>query len=136
MLWVLLLGLAIGLATFLFMLIARYATRLIAGAVEGRMRAAETIVNAGRIPEAWIAPYQKKRNTLQADPDALAQLGRQARADCLKKLDDLLHFFENDRITDSMESRLVLQKALQQARSSWQKASGEFFLNQEPVSQS
>lgn len=133
---ILLLGLAVGLTTFFFMLIARYASRVIAVAVEARMRAAETITNEERIPEAWIASYLAKRDELVArgaEPGRMADLGRKAQADCLKKLADLTRFFENDPIVDSTESRLVLHKALQKAKKTWQDAGWEYFLGQHPV---
>jgi hypothetical protein len=128
---VLILGLTIGLATFLFQILTRFATWAVAGSVESRMRAAESIVNEERIPPFWIRSYQAKRDELikqGAGPEVLADLGRKAQSDCIKRIDDLLHFFENDRIVDSYESRIVLQKALQQAKKNWQAASWEFFL--------
>jgi len=130
---VLLLGFTIGLATFLFQVLTRFATQAVAGSVEFRMRAAEIIVNEEKIPPQWIRPHQVKQAELVAkgaDPAALASLGRKAQTDCIQKINDLQHFFENDPIVDSHESRVVLLKALQKARETWENSSWEFFLRE------
>jgi len=128
---VLILGLAIGVTTFLFQLIARYATQIIARSVESRMRDTEVIVNEESIPHAWIASYHARQAALiakNAGLDELAKLGQKTQSECIKKIDDLLHFYENNPIADSEESRIVLRKALQKTKAAWQNASWEYFL--------
>jgi hypothetical protein len=128
---ILILGIAIGLSTFLFMILARYATRSIAGVVELRMRAAECIVNDERIPPDWLAAYKARRDGFiakGAGPEELEKLGLKAQKDCLKKINDLLRYYEDDRTVDSTESRMVLLNALQKQKKIWEDAGWEYFL--------
>lgn len=113
------LGATIGVVAFLIQVIFRWGTVQLTREIELRMRAAETIVNHDRLPEAWLrrdresiaAMRRSGRSQIEID-----QAGSKALAGSLKRIDDLIRFFESSPLVDSAESREVLLHGLREHR--------------------
>jgi hypothetical protein len=122
--------LAIVAVTLLTQLIVRWASYQVAHQVEDRIRAAETIINQEAAPEAWLTPFRKKSELVRLNgytADQVEKLGGSARAACVKKVDDLIRFFGQERYTDSPESRGILLEGLVKARLEWLAMDGRTF---------
>ena len=113
-----------GTALFLYltMMLVRWMTVRFSQGVEANVRAAESIVNDERVPEAWAAPYRKQIDTLRqavGSEAEIEQAGRRGHKDCLRQLDRLVQYFEKSNLVDSTESRHVLLTGLQRQRERW-----------------
>ncbi len=117
-LWIL----GIGLFLYLTMMLVRWMTVRFSQGVEANVRAAESIVNDERVPEAWTAPYRQQIETLRRSVGSEAEIeraGRRGHKDCLRQLDRLVQYFEKSSLVDSTESRHVLLTGLQRQRARW-----------------
>ena len=124
----------VGLFVYLMIkLVRRLAVRFSQG-VEANVRAAESIVNDERVPEAWAAPYRQQIETLRRTVGSEAEIeraGRRGHKDCLHRLDQLAHYFEKSNLVDSAESRHVLLKGLQRQRARWVAGGWQYVLEQD-----
>ncbi len=117
-LWIL----GIGLFLYLTMMLVRWMTVRFSQGVEANVRAAESIVNDERVPEAWTAPYRQQIEALRRSVGSEAEIeraGRRGHKDCLRQLDRLVQYFEKSSLVDSTESRHVLLSGLQRQRARW-----------------
>lgn len=124
----------VGLFVYLMIkLVRRLAIRFSQG-VEANVRAAESIVNDERVPEAWAAPYRQQIENLRRNVGTEAEIeraGRRGHKDCLHRLDQLAHYFEKSNLVDSAESRHVLLKGLQRQRARWVAGGWQYVLKRD-----
>ena len=124
----------VGLFVYLMIkLVRRLAVRFSQG-VEANVRAAESIVNDERVPDAWAAPYRQQIETLRRTLGSEAEIeraGRRGHKDCLHRLDQLSQYFEKSDLVDSAESRHVLLKGLQRQRARWVAGGWQYLLEQD-----
>jgi hypothetical protein len=116
--------LVVALTIVLTRLIFGWGSALLAGQVEARMRAAEQITRQRAIPDDWLRPFRARAAACRADAGNTEQLRRvagQAQRHCLRKIDDLLRFYEHSALVDSAETRRVLLSALQEQRTRWER---------------
>lgn len=93
-----------------------WATRTVTQDIETKIRAAETLVNAHRLPDEWLVPYRIRLRKLQTNGAAenqITQVLESARKDCLQRISSLVHFFKQGAFADSPATRDVLVSALQ-----------------------
>lgn len=83
-------------------------------AIGSHHRAAEIIVNTGKVPPAWI----KSTLPQPASPDQESQ----AKAAAIAKLDALIIRFTTSPLVADEETRQVLLGELRRAREHWQKS--------------
>ena len=124
----------IGLFVYLMITLVRRLTIRFSQGVEANVRAAEAIVNDERVPEAWAAPYRRQIETLRRTVGAEAEIeraGRRGHKDCLRRLDQLAHYFEKSALVDSAESRHVLLKGLQRQRARWVAGGWQYVLERD-----
>ena len=124
----------IGLFVYLMITLVRRLTIRFSQGVEANVRAAEAIVNDERVPEAWAAPYRQQIETLRRTVGAEAEIeraGRRGHKDCLRRLDQLAHYFEKSGLVDSAESRHVLLKGLQRQRARWVAGGWQYVLERD-----
>lgn len=116
------LALAFTLLIFFIRWLTRWAVGIMQRQVEARIRAAETIVNDGVVPAAWLQPYRQRLAMLQQRGGSAAdrvRLGRQIQQQCLHQVDDLIRYFQGGAFVDSPYTRDILLEALQQQRRRW-----------------
>ncbi len=112
----------VGLFVYLTITLVRRLVIRFSQGVEANVRAAESIVNDERVPEAWAAPYRQQIETLRRTVGSEAEIeraGRRGHKDCLRQLDRLVQYFEKSNLVDSTESRHVLLTGLQRQRARW-----------------
>ena len=119
-----LLGIAalFGLTLLLTQFLVRRAAVQGSRYIESRFRAAECIVNEGRVPEAWVRSFHRHVDAVRrrgGTADEMAQASRRARKRCLRELDSLMRFFQGVTFVDSLATRDVLIQALQRERNRW-----------------
>ena len=122
--WVALVGVMGALAV----LGVRWALERVERSIVDKYRAAECVVNEGRVPEAWTGGYRERIAKLRAagaSRDDLEEVGRRAQEHCLRELDALVRVFQTSRAVDSEDTRRVLLDALQQRRDQWATESWE-----------
>ncbi len=124
----------VGLFLYLMMRLARRLALRFSQGVEANIRAAESIVNDERVPDAWIAPYCQRIETLRRAVGSEAEIeraGQRGHKDCLRQLDQLVRFFEKTNLVDSAESRHVLLKGLQRQRERWVTGGWQFVIERD-----
>jgi len=110
----------------LFVLLLRGAVILIgrfAGKYVGeKHKAAETIINTGTPPIAWICNSIKKMAELREDPTGprAMKIEEKARNSCLKRLEDLIKYFKASPLCQDEETRKILLDELSKVRRVWQ----------------
>ncbi len=82
--------------------------------VGSKHRAAEYIVNTGKVPPAWLG--RRYRADQAPDPQREAA----ARNDVLRRLDALIVHFGHSAMVEDEETRDVLLGELYRARTAWQ----------------
>ena len=120
--WIVLWLVGVGLFIYFMITLVRQLVIRYSQGVEANVRAAESIVNDERVPDAWAAPYRQQIETLRRTVGSEAEIEEAARRghqDCLRRLDRLVQFFEKSNLVDSAESRHVLLKGLQRQRERW-----------------
>jgi hypothetical protein len=123
----LLLLLWIAAVTFLIKLIIRWAALKVSRQMESRHRAAEAIINQGRVPEAWIGPFRDRIDAIRSNGgtnDDVERIGRRAQKLCLREIDSLIGFFEKGGFVDGSQTRRTLLESLRERRDAW--AAGEW----------
>ncbi|MCY4082759.1 MAG: hypothetical protein OXF54_21135 [Caldilineaceae bacterium] len=123
-----------GLFLYLTMMFVRWMTVRFSQGVEANVRAAESIVNDERVPEAWTAPYRQQIETLRRSVGSEAEIeraGRRGHKDCLRQLDRLVQYFEKSNLVDSTESRHVLLTGLQRQRERWVAGGWQYVLERD-----
>jgi hypothetical protein len=111
-------GLTLLLTQFLIRRAAVQGSRYI----ESRFRAAECIVNEGRVPEAWVRTFYRRVDAIRrrgGTADSMEQEGQRLRKRCLRELDSLTRFFQGGTFVDSPATRDILIQSLQDERSRW-----------------
>ena len=124
----------VGLFVYLMITLVRRLTVRFSQGVEANVRAAESIVNDERVPEAWAAPYRQQIETLRQSVGTEAEIERVARRghqDCLRRLDRLMQYFEKSNLLDSAESRHVLLTGLQRQRERWVDGGWQYVIERE-----
>jgi hypothetical protein len=101
--------LLIAATIFLTQLIFRLGTRKLIAQLEARMRACEQIANQKAIPDDWLRPFQAHNG----DP-------AKAKKQCMRKLNELIRFYEHTNLVDSAETRRVLLALLREQRTRWE----------------
>lgn len=117
------LALLIAVTILLTQLIFRRGAGKLMGQLEARVRAGEQIVNMKTIPEDWLRPYQERAVALcrsGGNTAALTKAGVQAKKRCMRRLDELIHFYEYTSLVDSGETRQVLLTSLREQRARWE----------------
>lgn len=125
--WILLISVSlIGVAYFAFWLLNRSA----GAALTNQFRDAEFIVNQHHAPPAWTRPRRGFVWLMQSAPGLLKR-GRHrpdAAADdasspektrILKRMDELIRFFEESPFFEEEETRTLLLKELEAERTAW-----------------
>lgn len=124
MLWMILgLGLLMGLTIFLMYVAVRWASAQVTGDLARNLHAGETVVNQQSVPADWSRPHQRRLRKLEAagaGPADLNAAAEDARAHVLRKLDDLIRFYEKTNVVDSPETRRFLLAALREQHTRWQ----------------
>jgi len=101
--------LLIAATIFLTQLIFRLGTKKLINQLEARMRACEQIANQKTIPDDWLHPYRQR-----ADDPATA------KKQCIRRLNELIRFYEHTNLVDSAETRRVLLASLREQRARWE----------------
>jgi hypothetical protein len=125
---VLISAVGIALCVLLVKMLANWGERQFVRAIGARLSDAETIVNEGKLPEAWAQPFRERIEAIQRQDGSegkLERVGRQARQRYLRNLNGLINFFQARSVTDSDETRRLLFNSLkkqqeQVATASWQ----------------
>lgn len=117
--------LLIAATIFLTQLIFRVGTKKLIEQLEARMRACELIANQKTIPDDWLRPYRQRAG----DPAA-------AKKQCMRRLNDLIRFYEHTNLVDSAETRRVLLASLREQRLRWETLDWAAILTAEPVGDS
>jgi hypothetical protein len=115
------LALLIAATIFLTQLIFRVGTKKLITQLESRMRACEQIANQKAIPDDWLRPLQGRAG----DPAT-------AKKQCLRRLDDLIRFYEHTNLVDSAETRRVLLASLREQRARWETLDWAALLTPDP----
>jgi hypothetical protein len=116
------LALLVGVVIFLMQIMIRWGTTRLTQEVETRMRAAESIVNHNRLPEAWLRRDRERIAAIRRsgkDQEEIDRVGRKAVASSLRQIDGLIKFFETSPVLDSAESRETLLSSLREKRTLW-----------------
>ncbi len=111
---------------------ARWASGRLHGMLVARMQAGESIVNNAEIPASWIAPHRKRIERMRAAGRSDNDIQREALAaqkDCIRRLDDLITFFDQRRVTASPEAQHTLMSALRRERARWVNATWQDFIS-------
>ena len=90
--------------------------------VGDKHKAAETIINTGKPPIAWIRNSAKRMAELGQDPTGpgAVQIKKKARNACLKKLKGLMKYFKTSPLCQDEETRKILLDELSKVRRVWQ----------------
>lgn len=116
-------ALALGLTLFVVQLSARWAMHWSARLVESRFRAAESIANEERVPQEWLRSFRRRLDRIERAGGSEARVARsveRARRRCLRRVDDLMRFFEGSPYVDTPSVRHQLLRALQSQRERWE----------------
>ncbi len=106
----------------------RWASGYISRDVETHLRAAERVVNEGRIPDEWLVAYRRQASAMRAAGKSdleMEKVAQRARSHIQKQIDNLMYFFSKTNVTDSDVTRRTILATLKQERErvagqSWQ----------------
>jgi len=95
--------------------------RIVVRQVTAKHKAAEEIVNEGRVPRAWASKtrreiFLKRSNSKTQD---------KTKKKMLKRLDNLIQYFRSSPLVKNEETRAILLDKLRQTRTSWEKEKWE-----------
>jgi len=131
---VIILGTAVGLGVLFAMIgysllwLQRQAGRQF----EQKFHDATQIIQAGHPPAAWVQREHeqvKKWRSQNKSAAAIARVGARAKRRCLHQLRVLIHFLENGRFYDSLETRELIVERLWEIHGQWLKDPWEHFTN-------
>ena len=127
----------------LFVLLLRGAVILmgrIAGKYIGeKHKEAETIINTGKPPPAWIHPLEKKIAKSKENsrgPGKILKLEKKTKNTCLDKLDRLVKYFKTSPLVKDEETRKILLDKLLKVRQRWKERDGEEIMTSKPTTPS
>lgn len=96
--------------------------------VERRHRAAEAIINTGKVPKDWTYELERKiipvkRNS--GESRKILEMEKRAKDIALKRVDHLIDYFETSPFVKDKESREILLGELQKIRGLWEEKNWE-----------
>ena len=119
---ILLLMVGIALVVTLVGLTVRWLMERVVKQTEDSLRAANQIVNQGRVPETWAHSFSHRIDRtghLGETDDDIESAGRCVHKHCLRQLDSLIRFLSKRNFFDSPETRAALLESLQEKREEW-----------------
>lgn len=122
---------AVAVVMVLLVLSTRWAMQYVLDYIAIRQRAAQCIVEEGRVPEEWARPYRRRLDSLQrkgGSPAEAERIGQRAQARFLRQLDDLTRYFERARCFDTEETRRLVLRSLEERRDQWAAAAWQDLL--------
>lgn len=99
--------------------------------LEQKFADANQIIQTGRPPTAWTQQGRRQIEKLRHQgrtAGAAARVGNRVQQRCLHRLRALVHFLENGRFYDSLETREQLVEKLWEIHEQWRADSWEHFL--------
>ncbi len=98
---------------------------MLMGRIAGRQigekhKAAEEIVNEGKVPRGWIKDLEKK--FLKYNTPKRQYM---AKKEILKRLDNLIEYFKSTPLVKDKETRDILLDRLRKTRTSWEEKEWE-----------
>jgi len=124
-----------GVVIALMKLAAGWGGEMIRRDIVARLQAGETIVNWGKMPDEWIEPHRRRVAALREageSQDTIDRAGQAAQASCLRKIDDLLLFFNKTNLADGPDTKEFLLQALRERRARVAAQSWEILLANQP----
>ncbi len=100
--------------------------------VGGKHRAAETIVNTGKIPNEWSDKLKKRISSVsktQGSSKKILGMEKRAKTTVLKKVDHLIDYFKTSPLVEDKETKKILLSELQKARHLWEEKDWEEITN-------
>ena len=94
--------------------------------VEERHRAAETIINTGKVPRSWSYKLEGKIASLERaeeEPAKIYKIQEKGKSYCLNRLDHLIDHFKTSPLVEDDKTREVLLGELQEVRNLWEGSS-------------
>lgn len=105
----------------------------IAGKYVGKKhKAAEVIVNTGKVPKEWSDKLKKRtfsRVKIQGRSKKISRIERRAKASVLKRVDHLIDYFKTSPLVEDKETKKILLNKLQKARHLWEEKDWEEIIN-------
>ncbi len=99
----------------------KLASKMVTRAIQDRLHALQEIVE-GRIPDAWLKPFQRRVVALRhsaASEVQFARLGARIQKRCLRNLDEMTRYTSNINFTDSEVTKQEIVALLRAYRQTW-----------------
>lgn len=96
--------------------------RIVGKQVGEKHKAAEIIINTGKVPEEWSNKLEKRFSSASKaakNPAKVSRIQEQAKEAALKRLDHLIDYFKASSLVKDKETRGILLDQLQRARRVW-----------------
>jgi hypothetical protein len=129
-------GVSVAIVTVGLYFSGRWAGNLFTGDMHKNLEAGEALVNYERVPERWLKPHRKRIDKLKAEGAGQATIdkaGREAKADVVGKIDNLIRFFQGTNLTDTPDTRDELMTLLHAQRERWASANWQTMFDPPPV---
>ena len=100
--------------------------------VSKKHKAAEVIVNTGKVPKEWSDKLKKRiflRVKNQGRSKKISRIERRAKASVLKRVDHLIDYFKTSPLVEDKETKKILLNELQKARRFWEEKDWEEIIN-------
>ncbi|HOT91329.1 MAG TPA: hypothetical protein PLJ78_12525 [Anaerolineae bacterium] len=97
------------------------ASKLVTHAIQIRLKAVEQIT-AGRVPDDWLRPFQRRVATLRqtaAEEARFSRLSKHIQRRCLRNLDEMIRFTTRINYTDSAATQKELIGILNTYQEAW-----------------
>ncbi len=94
--------------------------------VEEKHRAAETIINTGKVPKSWTYKLEGRIASLERaseEPAKIYEIQKKAKSSYLKRLDRLIKHFKESPLIEDKETREMLLGELREVRNLWEESS-------------
>jgi len=105
----------------------------IAGKYVGeKHKAAEVIVNTGKIPDEWSDKLKKRISSVsktQGSSKKILGMEKRAKTNVLKKVDHLIDYFKTSPLVEDKETKKILLSELQKTRHLWEEKDWEEIIN-------
>jgi len=105
----------------------------IAGKYVGeKHRAADAIVNTGKVPMEWSDKLKKRIFLLsktQGSSKKIFGIEKRAKTTVLKKVDHLIDYFKTSPLVEDKETKKILLSELQKARHLWEEKDWKEIIN-------